>query len=46
MKCAKENVLMYVRRVFIKSVCACMCACMCARCACVCVCLHICACGM
>ena len=42
MKCVKENVLMYVRRVFIKSVCACMCA----RCARVCVCLHICACGM
>ena len=37
MKCARDNVLMYVRCVFIR-VCVCVCV--------VSVCLHICVCGM
>ena len=36
MKCARENVLIYVRCVLIKIVCVCVRACMCAHCAYVC----------
>ena len=39
MKCARENVLMYVRCVFIKIVCVCASMRVCTLCMCVCVCV-------